>query len=113
MKPDLKNQRARLNHRVKLFLELLGELINARRLELNMSQATLAQMAGLSRTALYNIEHGLADERTTTLMRVAWALKMSYTGLMATLEHLMEHPEHRPQKRGLKTLRGKKAKRQV
>lgn len=113
MKPNPKVQRARLDERVKLFLQLLGELINARRVELNMSQATVAEMAGLSRTAVYNIEHGLVDERSTTLMRVAWALKMSHAGMVATLEHLMLHPEHRPQKRGLKTLRGKKAKGQL
>jgi DNA-binding XRE family transcriptional regulator len=113
MKPSPKGQRAHLDARVKLFLQLLGELINARRLELKMSQATVAEMAGLSRTAVYNIEHGLVDERATTLMRLTWALKMSYAGMVATLEHLMQHPEHRPLKRGLKTLRGKKAKGQV
>jgi DNA-binding XRE family transcriptional regulator len=45
--------------------------------QLEMSQQEAAEWAGLSRTEIYQIEHGLTDEKITTMFRVCLALRMS------------------------------------
>lgn len=93
------------------YLKLLGEHLNARRNELEMSQQEAAERAGLSRTEMYQIEHGLTDEKITTMFRVCWALRMSLGEVVTHMDHVMNHPEHRPPKRGLKSQRGKNTRR--
>jgi DNA-binding XRE family transcriptional regulator len=102
---------AHLDAMMREHLKLLGELVNARRNELKMSQAEAAAWAGLSRTEMYQIEHGLTDEKITTVFRVCRALRMSVVEVVARLDYLMNHPEDRPPNRGLKSQRGKNTRR--
>lgn len=62
----------------------LGQVIRARRLELELSQEALAHLAGIDRSHMGKIERG---ERNVTLLnieRIADALKIAPSALLAS-----------------------------
>lgn len=62
----------------------LGQVIRARRLELELSQEALAHLAGIDRSHMGKIERG---ERNVTLLnieRIADALKVAPSELLAS-----------------------------
>lgn len=62
----------------------LGQVIRARRLELELSQEALAHLAGIDRSHMGKIERG---ERNVTLLnieRIAAALKIAPSDLLAS-----------------------------
>ena len=104
---------ASLESEVRLCLQLLGQYLNARRNDLGLSQEQAAARAGLSRTAVHNIEHGLSDEKISTLFRVCRTLRLGFGEVVAHLVHLVDHPEDRPARQGLKSQRGKNTRRSL
>ena len=101
----------RVDAQVDLYLKLMGYYLNHLRIELAFSQEHVACVACVSRTEVYNVEHGLTNERVGTLKRICIALHVSYGEVVTHTDFLMEHPEFRPQKLVLKSLRGKKVNR--
>jgi transcriptional regulator with XRE-family HTH domain len=61
------------NHRVRLF----GQAVRKRRHELDMSQETLAEAAGLHRTYVADIERGTRNLSLLNIFKLADALDMS------------------------------------
>lgn len=60
----------------------LGQKIKERRLELNMTQAKLADKTGLDRTYISGLESGRRNPALRNLNRLATALKISIDQLM-------------------------------
>lgn len=60
----------------------LGQRIKERRLELNMTQAKLADKTGLDRTYISGLESGRRNPALRNLNRLATALKISIDQLM-------------------------------
>ena len=109
---DLPNgHKALLDAEDRLYARLKGRLLNKRRMELDMTQQEVADGAGISRTEMHNIEHGLTNEGTLTLRRICKALRMSYGALVIQLDYLMDHPEDQKMIERLKSRRGKKVSR--
>jgi DNA-binding XRE family transcriptional regulator len=113
MKRQRPDQQSPLDADVAECLELLGLFLNDRRNELGMSQGEVAEGAEVSRTEMYYIEHGLTDEKISTLLRVSRTLRMSLGEAVTHVEHLIDHPEHRPVKGVLKSQRGKNTRRSL
>lgn len=90
----------------KRYLRLMGRYINELRMRRGLSQKELADKAGLSRTEIHNIEHGLTGEKVTTLRRVCEALGVAYGEVVAHTDYAMDHPEWEPPHTKLKTWRG-------
>ncbi len=101
----------RLDAQIGHYLRLMGHFLNQLRIALGFSQEHVAREACVSRTEVYNVEHGLTNERVGTLKRICMALHVSYGEVATHTDFLMAHPEFQPAKLELKTLRGKKAKR--
>ncbi|NCB94518.1 MAG: XRE family transcriptional regulator [Clostridia bacterium] len=59
-----------------------GEKVKETRLALNMSQAELAQLTGISERSLYTYEQLGTMPRTSNIKKIASALKVSVTYLM-------------------------------
>ena len=108
MKMPPPSDAARLDARDARYLGLMGQYVNERRCWLKMSQEQLALAAGLSRTEIHNIEHGLTSGKVTTMMRVCEAMEMSYGELVAHLDYHMLRAKREPSRRALKTRRGGK-----
>ncbi len=68
------------------FLTRIGEAIRARRAAIGMTQNTLAEQTGPHRTGIGKIERGENAPNVVTLKRVAIALKIRATDLVATTE---------------------------
>ena len=100
--------RALLDAEDRLYSRLKGRLINHRRIELGKSQQEVADEAGISRTEMHNIEHGLSNEGILVQRRVCRALHMSHGALIIELEYLMIHPEGQRLLKPLISGRGKK-----
>lgn len=100
----------RLDALERLYLELMGQYINMLRNRLRKSQEEVALAAGLSRTEIHNIEHGLTNEKIGTMHRVCRAVQVSYGEVVTHTDYLMDHPEARPPPGALETRRGKKRK---
>lgn len=66
----------------------LGEVIRERRAELGLSQEKLP---GLHRNVVGNIERGVSEPTLSVLLRVARALDMTGTELLAAVEARIEH----------------------
>ena len=66
-------------------LRELGERVRARRLELDMSQETFAELAGLHRTYVPGIEKGTRNVTVVVLLGIAAALEVSVEELIADL----------------------------
>ena len=65
------------------WLSALGKTIHDRRTGLGMSQLELADLAGVHRTYISDIEHGARNLTITTVHRIAIALNTSATELFA------------------------------
>lgn len=113
MKMPAADDVAQMDALVKEFLELVGQLINQRRVELGKSQLEVAKIAGFSRTEMHNIERGHTDEKLGTLFRVCHALQMSFGAAILHALYLMDHPEFRAPAGTLKNLRGKRSGRSL
>jgi transcriptional regulator with XRE-family HTH domain len=86
-----------------IILAELGARITQRRIELGLSQADLAEQAGIGKRTLERIEAG-ATSQTTTLVRVLRGLKM-----LERLDAMI--PESGPSPMDLLKLKGKTRKR--
>src|ERR1043166_7647546 len=60
----------------ELVLQELGERLTRTRLERNLTQANLAQTAGISKRTLERLESGAASSQLTTFIRVSRALDL-------------------------------------
>lgn len=58
-------------------MDKLGQTIALRRQQLGMTIESLAKEAGLSMSALSNIERGLQEPRVSTIIKLAKALHIS------------------------------------
>lgn len=63
-------------------LRTLGDRVRARRLELEMSQEQLGEIAGLHRNYIGGIEHGRRNVALVNLVRLALALDLDPGDLM-------------------------------
>jgi transcriptional regulator with XRE-family HTH domain len=68
----------------------LGKAIRLRRKELKLTQREFAELSGLHRTYLSNVEQGSRNLSVLTLMRIAGALKTSSIALLTAAETLPE-----------------------
>jgi transcriptional regulator with XRE-family HTH domain len=66
--------------------ELLGKLIERKRVAAGISQESLAQEAGISRTYLSDIERGLRNISVFTLYKLAKGLKITASILVGEAE---------------------------
>lgn len=73
-------------HRNDLFLIAFGEVVRNRRLGLFLSQAALADDAGVHRTYITDIEAGHRNLSTFMLLRVAKALRLPLSELIHATE---------------------------
>ena len=104
---------AHLEAWVALFLKLFGALVNRTRNEQAVSQEEMAATMGLSRTEMYHLERGGTDMKLSTFIRVCRVLRCGVGAMAAQIEHLVEHPEHRPPEKPLQNQRGKNTRRSV
>jgi transcriptional regulator with XRE-family HTH domain len=65
----------------------LGQAIRERRVELSVSQEELAHRSGMHRTYLGGIERGERNPSYTNLLRIASALDVTGSALLAAAEH--------------------------
>ena len=100
-----------MDARTAKFLKLVGLLINARRLELGLSQADVALTAGVSRSEVHHVEHGTTNEGLGTLFRICEAVHYSLAAVVDQALYILAHPEFEPTNWELKTLRGKNLRR--
>ena len=63
-----------------------GSVVRERRKALRLTQAELAERAHVERETLGRIERGLREPGLSIIIRLAWALGMNPTGLMARME---------------------------
>ena len=61
--------------KINLRMMIIPAQIKAARALLGVTQAQLAEMAGISKTALVNIEAGSSDPKSSTLDRIQTALE--------------------------------------
>jgi transcriptional regulator with XRE-family HTH domain len=80
---DDRNREGRFNVR-------LGEKIRSHRREAGLVQAQLAQMSGLSRASVTNIEAGTQAPPPFRLALIADALRVQVTDLVPTLDEIGE-----------------------
>ncbi|WP_424934326.1 helix-turn-helix domain-containing protein [Amaricoccus macauensis] len=73
-----------------------GKRIRAARLAANLSLTDLARLTGISTGALSLIETGKRDSRLTTLARIAEALRLAPTTLLAASDGEEEPPTLEP-----------------
>lgn len=66
-------------------LRTLGNRVRARRLELELSQEQLGEIAGLHRNYIGGIEHGRRNVALVNLVRLALALELDPGELMKRL----------------------------
>jgi predicted transcriptional regulator len=52
----------------------LGRILKGRRLQLDMSQATVARLSGKAQAQIANLENGLGDPRLSSVVQVSRAL---------------------------------------
>ena len=64
----------------------LGDTIRRLRMEREISQETLAFSSGVAISGLSRIERGLADPKLATVAKIARALGLSSTELVAMIE---------------------------
>ena len=67
-----------------LFYEALGEKIRQTRDKRNISQGTMAQAVGLSRTSITNIEKGRQPIQVHVLVKIAETLNVNLNAFLAT-----------------------------
>lgn len=69
--------------------EALGRAVRASRVEKGMSQEVLAESAGIQRPTLSAIECGSSDARVQTVFRLAEALDMQPSQIIARAESII------------------------
>ncbi len=67
-------------------LKALGDAVQTRRLQISVSQDDLAKTAGLSRSMVVRLEHGLLNPDLSTLYRIAAALDCNVHEILDLLE---------------------------
>ena len=102
---------AHLDAEVALCLKLFGNWANRRRNALRLSQAQTAALGGLSRTEVSHLEAGRTNLTLGTFIRVCHALRRGMGETASHLEHLLDHPEHRPAEGPRRSQRGKNTRR--
>jgi len=100
-----------MDARTAKFLKLVGLFINARRMELGLSQDEVALTAGVSRSEVHHVEHGTTNEGLGTLFRICEAVHYSLAAVVDQALYILAHPEYEPANWALKTLRGKNVRR--
>jgi transcriptional regulator with XRE-family HTH domain len=68
---------------------LLGKLISRHRIAKLLSQEQLAELAGIHRTYISQIERGLKSPTLEVLIRIATALDLRTSSLLLELEELI------------------------
>jgi len=71
-----------MNRNDKHFLQRVGDRIRERRINLNLTQATLAEKCGLHRTFIGSVERGERNLALLSLRKIAVALRMSPAELL-------------------------------
>ena len=71
----------------------IGAAIRRRRAKIGMTQAALADMAGLSRTSVTNIERGGQALLVHQLLELARALRVNPTSLLPTAQAIEDRDE--------------------
>lgn len=79
--------------RQDIFLAALGEVIHERRTHLGLSQQELADMAGVHRTYISDIERGARNLTVTTVSRLAVALELAPSRLFRLVDERAERAE--------------------
>jgi len=77
------NDSGALNNKL---LKALGDAVQTRRLQISVSQDDLAKIAGLSRSMVVRLEHGLLDPDLSTLYRIASALDCNVHEILDLIE---------------------------
>lgn len=72
----------------QLMVKLLGKAVAKQRAALSMSQEQLSTVSGLHRTYISDIERGCRSLSFKNVCRLAWALNLEPSGLMALAERL-------------------------
>ena len=72
----------------------LGEVINTNRKAATISQAVLAERAGVTRRFIQELENGRSDVSLQTLFRLALALGVSLTEISRQIEEVMRSGYH-------------------
>lgn len=67
-----------------------GRVVKELRLEKGLSQEAFAERADLNRTYLGEVERGIAIPSLVTITKIASALNVSLSALIARSEHLFE-----------------------
>jgi transcriptional regulator with XRE-family HTH domain len=65
---------------------VVGRIVRQARKERRMTQQQVAARAGLSREFISEVERGRKSASVYTLMRLAWAMKVTSAELMARVE---------------------------
>lgn len=71
--------------------QCVGKVIRAHRIRRNMTQDLLSGLAGIARTHLTMIENGTKQPNFETIWRIALALDMKPSHLVAEIEKETEH----------------------
>jgi transcriptional regulator with XRE-family HTH domain len=71
-----------MNRDDRQFLQRLGDRIRARRQEMNLTQAALAERCGLHRTFIGSVERGERNVAVLSLRRIARALRTTPAELL-------------------------------
>lgn len=74
-------------HGNEKFLRALGEAIYERRKQLGWSQDDLSDASGINRAFICNIEHGIRNPSTDTLLQLAKGLGIKLSTLIARAEN--------------------------
>jgi len=67
-------------------LQVFGDIVRKRRMELGVSQESLAHVAGLHRTYISMLERGIRNPSLTVLLQLADALHTRASELIADYE---------------------------
>jgi transcriptional regulator with XRE-family HTH domain len=67
-------------------LQVFGDIVRKRRMELGVSQESLATLAGLHRTYISMLERGIRNPSLTVLLQLADALHTKASELIADYE---------------------------
>ena len=74
--------------------ELIGKVIQERRIKARMSQEVLSGLAGLDRTHYSKIERGLRSPTIDTLFKIAHALNTQPHELIIDIEQVVQAQEN-------------------
>lgn len=74
----------------QLMVKLLGKAVAKQRASLSMSQEQLSTISGLHRTYISDIERGCRSLSFKNVCRLAWALNLEPSTLMAMAERLSD-----------------------